>query len=225
MLYDYFVRITHSYADASGVIRAWATRASKMVVYEHVGEATKKTHIHLLILGANVCSKQLRNIAAKYVDMKGNEMASFKAADDHFETALIYMTKGNLEPKYLQGYTVQDSDIWKSKWKVPAHYNAIKETPSEKLYNSVFDDDNEVQINYEYWVKELSVDTVNSYAKEGVSLRWIWLKQFCRNQAFWHNHRIWNMKTQNDYKMLVLTYCFRNNISIPSNDKDWKKYL
>lgn len=229
MLHDLFCRITHSYSDASGVIRAWSTRVSKMVVYEHVGEETKKAHIHILILKSSVTSKQLRNIAANHVNVKGNENCSFKTCDDEYETALIYMTKGKHDPVYLQGYTIEDADLWKSRWKQYESHVATKKTPAEKLYDEIFGDVGEEgslsDIDFEYWSKDLDNDVMKSMGKTPKELKFIWLKGYCKKQAFWKNHRIWNMKTVSDYKMLLLTYCMRHGVSIPSTEKDWNKYL
>lgn len=209
----YFVRITRSYADASGVIRAWSTRATKMVVYEHVGEKTEKTHIHILILNPSVESKQLRNIAANYVNMKGNENASFKTIDDEWETSLPYMTKGCLEPKYLLGYNAEDANVWKSKWVQPSKH--IKISPAEQLYNRVFDDN--AKIDLEYYKKNADITQTD--------LEWNWLKQYTRQYLFHMNRMIWTQKQFCDQKMLIYSYILRNGISIPQSEKDWKKYF
>lgn len=110
---SYFVRLTYSYADISGVIRQWAMKCEKMAVYEHEGAETKKVHCHIAIQRVCVCKKQLRNIANSIIDIKGNEKSSFKELDMS-QTPFIYMTKGTLEPKYLQGYEKEDADKWKS---------------------------------------------------------------------------------------------------------------
>ena len=229
MLHDLFCRITKSYSDASGVIRAWSTRVSKMVVYEHVGEKTQKAHIHILVLKSSVSSKQLRNIAANYVNVKGNENCSFKTCNDEYETALIYMTKGNLNPVYLQGYTLEDADGWKSRWKQYESHIATKRSPSEILFDKVFDDVGKEgsisDLDFQYWLKDLDKDVIKSMGKTPGEMKFIWLKGYCKKWAFSENHFIWNMKTVSDYKMLLLTYCMRFNVSIPSSEKDWNKYF
>ena len=48
MLEGLAIRVTLSWADASGIVRAWALKADKLLCYEHTGEATNKDHIHLL---------------------------------------------------------------------------------------------------------------------------------------------------------------------------------
>lgn len=89
-MHNYFVRITRSYSDLSGLVLSWAARADKMVVYEHVGDATEKTHIHMVIIGSEVCKKQLKNLVG-FMNFKGNGDWSFKEYEEG--DAMVYMTK------------------------------------------------------------------------------------------------------------------------------------
>lgn len=204
MPHDYFVRITRSYTDLSGLVAIWSARADKVVVYEHTGEETEKTHIHMVIIGSDVCKKQLRNLV-KYLNLKGNEDWSFKEYDGN-DTAMTYMTKGELEPKYIKGYTVQDADLWKSLWKPGRKKSKLSDI--EKLWNSSFGDRVQADLDYELWRKDRPLsDKID------------WVISYARENAFSYNNGFWTVKAKNDYKCLVYTYIYRYNMIIPIDKK------
>lgn len=213
MLNDYAVRITYPYDQAGPIIRAWATRVSKMVVYEHTGDKTEKVHIHLLILGSSLQKKQLRNIAADScaLNLKGQENMAFKEydGDDIYAT---YMTKGKHDPKYIQGFTMDEHAMWKSKWIEPVKY--VKQSNDAKLYDDVFDGEYDVQ-RYEQWLKDTN----------GEIPKFDWVRSYVRSYVFQHNQLIWNQRAINQYKMLVNSYCMRNDVAIPFDKSGtWKQW-
>ena len=113
--YSYFVRITSPWADVQRVVLAWSMRCDTIVAYEHA-DNVENIHCHIAITGSDVGRKQLRNIAAKQdVNVKGNERCSFKEYDEG-ERALVYMTKGELLPKYLKGYDQTEAEDWCKHW-------------------------------------------------------------------------------------------------------------
>jgi len=124
-----FVRITHPFSDVQRVIKAWETKCSKLVCYEHIGEDTKKVHCHLALTSC-IGIKQLRRLAEDVgVPMSGNENSSSKTWD--IENAptipLTYMSKGELDPKYIKGYTIADAEHWKSLWVAHTHKRNVWE--------------------------------------------------------------------------------------------------
>ena len=162
----------------------------------------------------------MRNIAIKLGPkdwVKGQERLSFTEYNGEDEKPFIYMTKGNIDPSYLKGWTQTDADKWRSKWIAPADYT---KTPTDvAMYNYVFDGETEEK-DYEEWMK--SIDTSKHYDVNLV--KFLWLKHYVRIMIFNKNHSIWNIKAINLYKMCVYTYCFRNGIEIPNRDPIFKSY-
>lgn len=200
---DYAVRITHSYEEIAQLVGAWAMRSETMAVYEHPKDAkVNRTHCHLVITGTNVDKKQLRNIASKFADVKGNENCSFKDFTGE-ETAYIYMTKGEHDPKYLLCIPEGKAVDWKARWKPREVYEKIDK--NTKRYNEfvssqcVFIDNEPTEEAKLFEVKKLSRYYVRVMLKLTLSIDAI-----------------------NVYKMLVRTYCYDNSISIPRGDKlEW----
>lgn len=129
-----FVRITQPWTVVERVVTAWNSKCDKLVVYEHEGnEQGKKWHCHLA-LTSSVGIKQLRRLAeAVGVPMAGNENSAAKAweIDETGEIPLTYMSKGNLQPKFLKGYLAAEAEAWRAKWvqrqtyKVPSRYDLL----------------------------------------------------------------------------------------------------
>lgn len=117
---SFFARISRPYSDLSGVIARWALRCDKVLVYEHIGSETEKVHIHAAIYGANCDKKTLKN-DYKHLRLNGNEDHSWKEWDG-VDTAVTYMTKGELDPKYNKGYTQARLDELKAAWVQPKEY-------------------------------------------------------------------------------------------------------
>lgn len=195
---DYAVRLTYAYDDIASLIGAWALRVEQLAVYEHVGEATKKVHCHLVMTGSNVDKKQLRNIAMKYRDVKGNELCSFKQFDGS-DIYMSYMTKGKHEPKYLKGYTIDDHERWIKAWRPPS-VSQQKVDKNTKMYQ-------EFCVSQGY---EMLDNNILSIKRAG--------KYYVRNVL----NMCFSVNACNIYKMLVRTYCYDNDITIPAGDKlDW----
>jgi len=204
MPHDYFVRVTYSYDKIASMVSLWSCRSEKLVVYEHVGEKTEKIHCHILILGCNIHKKQLRNLGSTCVSLKGNELCSFKECDQHWKTACVYMTKGKLDPKYLKGFSQDEAEKWKSEFVEPPHSEKV--SSREKLYNEFF------QVLPDF-------DEVPASSRSEVYWKFNYLKPYARRYAFQRNSYLWTPKAANDYKMLLMTYCFRYDIPIPKDHK------
>lgn len=199
---DYAVRITHSYEQIAQMVSAWAMRSETMVVYEHPkDEKVNRTHCHMVITGTNVDKKQLRNIASKYIDVKGNENCSFKEFNGD-KKAYVYMTKGVHDPKYLLCIPKSQADEWKASWVAPSK-SAVKVDKWTKMYNEFvlsqgYEIQNE-QTNPLFVVKRCAL----FYVRQVLGM------PFTPNAV-------------NIYKMLCRTYCYDNNIQIPERDKlEW----
>lgn len=219
----YFVRITRPFSDLSGLVHTWSQRCDKMVVYEHIGDQTEKTHIHMVVYKPDVCKKQLKNLVPTY-NLNGNKDWSFKEYDGD-ETAMVYMTKGSLEPKFIKGYTIEDADHWKSQY-VPG-----REKPNRllQLYEDTFGDVD----NIRYLLQENRSAKWRQYEQAGTLLHermfdeeldFELIKEIAKQSAFSASKRIWSQKTMNDYKSLIYTFLMRNNVQVPAKYKDWAKF-
>lgn len=217
MPHAYMVRITHSYQDASGVVALWAARAEKMVVYEHVGTKTEKVHIHMVILGSDTHKKQLRNIGmATGLELKGNKYCSFKEWDGS-DRPCVYMTKGEYNPSFVKGYSSVECDKWKSMW-----IEQLEVGADARMYNEFAGSGQ---------AHEAILIDLNKYEHEHSEeclkdLHWKFefIRKRARNFAFQRAQYIWNLRAINMYKMLVYTYCYRENVPIPDKHQVFKGF-
>lgn len=217
MPHDYFVRITHSYEASVRVLSAWALRCEKMVCYEHVGTQTEKIHIHVVILGSSVCKKQLRNIGQQFVPLKGNENCSFKECQS-WETPLVYMTKGNLEPKYLMGFTKEECDSAKAKWVEPS----AQPSKQRQIYNECFYIESEG-----WWKPDMSNhdEVMRADLQHSVKCDCEFNKVKVKAKRFVMSKcDVWDVRAMGMYKMLVNTYCMFQGVPFPDKTK-WKEWF
>lgn len=125
---DLFIRITHPWETVKELITTkWALYCETVVVYQHdADEQVNRTHVHMVLRKMKVCRKRLKQLAVEaYVDLVGNTNCAMEIADKNTET-YTYMTKGHLEPVFLQGYPKEESDKWKAAWKEGSDYNKSK---------------------------------------------------------------------------------------------------
>jgi len=200
---DYAVRITHSYEEAKPIISLWAMRTTKMLVYEHIGGTTNKTHIHVSLLGTNVDKKQLRNIAATTkIPVSGNENMSFKIWDKD-EEYIKYMTKGKHDPKYNKGYEEFELLEIKKRWVETRLID--KPDKTDKLlggFDTYIYDNNVVQPGelMDFW-------TLRKHVKKFV---------FVNHPGV--RHRM-DIKAKNLYHMIMNTYIYENNVKLEAMTK------
>ena len=209
----YAIRVTHSYDVMQRVVAAWAMKCSKMVVYEHIGGKTEKIHIHLAIYNTNVSKKQLRNIGIGLgLQLKGNEWMSCKEWDGMPADYCHYMTKGQLDPSYVLGYSQEETDDWKSKF-VP-HSEYVKETTWTKLYKDFaptcpikpFDGPEWIDSKSTYSPREMHSN--ENFPKIDRAAR-----KFVKNIF-----PVWCPAWSSYLQCCVRTHCWNNGITIP---KDW----
>lgn len=205
---SYAVRITHPQTTVQHIIATWATQCEKIVAFEHTDKP--KIHSHLLIINTRIGKKQLRNIAANCgVNVKGNENMSFKAYDQNTRY-LVYMSKGQFTPYYLQGFTRDECDAAKALW-VP---NQKKENPQQRIYNRF---ETDLSLYCEDFRKALS--TALDLKQPLDYVRFDFVRSKAWRFSFAECDQIANHKTSNLYKMLVNTYCMRHGVPI---DRNWK---
>ena len=208
---DFFVRITYPYSHIKVLVVQWGLKCTKLVVYEHKGDKTEKIHCHLVVIGSSCDKKQLRNIGQKYCDLKGNKNCAFSVLDSE-RKPLVYMTKGILDAKYLQGFSIEDSMRWKTEWIEPA--KELEKVPwAVSLYALTFPWDKERDTDeYDYGVFTPEQDK----HKEKFSRV---LKHVNYEVLHWNNH-LFTQKACMEIQMLMKTYCYRWEITIP---QDYKK--
>lgn len=206
MLHSYACRITYGKEVVKHIAAIWALQCEQLVAFEHTD--TAKIHCHLLIINSRVEKKQLRNLSRNCgVDVKGNANMSFKAYDSN-ETYLVYMTKGQFSPFYLLGFTQDQCEEAKKQWVPPKE----RDTNAElyvKLESCVDFNSSEFRASVEHALR----------LGQDLDMRFDYVKRKAHTLAFVKNKMFATGKFFSDYKMLVYTYCFRNNIIIP---KDWK---
>jgi len=199
---DYAVRLTHSYETARVVVGLWAMRCHKMIVYEHLGTKTGKVHIHLGLLGTNVDKKQLRNIASSTgLPVSGNEWCSFKVWDKK-DDYITYMSKGQLDAKYIKGYEQVELEACKSRWVEPHAY--VKEDTTDN-YLSKFD--NHVFEQKIPAGEVMDFPTLRKVAKSFVAKH----HQGVRSR--------WDIKAINLYMTIMRTYIYDNDVKVPPDEK------
>lgn len=210
-VYNYAVRITHSYDVCKALVNEWSHRCEKLLVYEHVGSVTEKVHIHLILEQSDTGKKWLRELGSRHgINLKGNKFCSFKEFDGD-KTAMVYMTKGIFEPKFNKGYSLDDIALWKSQW---------VDKPKSKdaaFYDHIFGSEDYNEEMYKNWTEAHPRD------EKEVHHKWKWLKATAWSAVLMNNGFIVNIKTINEYKMLVYSYASRTGIYIPDDDNTFKR--
>jgi len=119
---NYAPRVSLPFHDMSGVIAVWASKCSKMAVYEHeADEEVNTTHLHMIMIDCVYkTEEQLKNEFRKLIDtaLKGNKLWSWEHKDyqNPDESYITYMSKGELAPVFLKNLTHRDCNNWRSKW-------------------------------------------------------------------------------------------------------------
>lgn len=128
MATNYAVRITRSWSVVERAVVAIALRCDKVLAYEHVGSATEKVHIHLILVGVRCDVDTLKNDMKRngLATLKGNGEWSFKTKDKKYGDVtdspvyITYMTKGKYDPKYNKGYSNEELEQAKASWVEPS---------------------------------------------------------------------------------------------------------
>lgn len=112
-------RISRDNLMLTGIVNDWASISGKCLVYQHpADEEVATTHCHFLIEECQIGQAGLIKRALKYIQLKGNNDWSFvqKEYDGNVEKYIIYMTKGQYDPVYNQGYDPLYLEECKKKW-------------------------------------------------------------------------------------------------------------
>lgn len=222
---NFAVRITLPFSDLSGSLRAWALKVDSMLVYEHVGTKTEKVHIHALLMGCNCDAERLKQIVKEHgvSQLKGNGDWSFKTkhrdlgpvAEETKDGYITYMSKGQLMPLYNKGFTDEYLIDMRDRWVDPKEYLS----KDERVYDEFAKTCSVEQVRGELkqWRDNLIKvsRTADLFSRTETDV----VVQRVRSWAFAKHKRIWNVQTARVAKMVILTYCMRNNLDFPKDIK------
>lgn len=93
-------------------------KCEKLVVYEH---KAARLHVHGLVINCELSTDTLKNYVKRAIGV-----TSFPKSDWSFKTLheghpvddkfIIYMSKGSLQPCYVNGYTIDDLELYRTQW-------------------------------------------------------------------------------------------------------------
>lgn len=214
-------RITREWNDISGAIYSITSLCQYIVVYEHSVQTNTvsvggKTHIHLCL--SHYCDrKTIKNTILKKVKLSGNQDWKF-AEWDADQRAVVYMTKGKLDPVYVQNYDVTGL---KTKWVEPSRV-VVSNNPLVKYYRSLVDGSNhQGHPLYEMYKLPNEVESrqagmlVLSYPRFQFVKSWFYGKMIEKyilpTPAFFR-----------DRKTFTLGFCREQNIKMPPAKDAWE---
>lgn len=121
---NYAIRITNAYQELASFCEQLSKCCDKVVIYEH---QANRVHIHGLLVNCKVSTDTLKNYVKRSLGVSTYPKSdwSFKTiwegnpVDDNF---IIYMSKGDLQPKYYTGYTIDDLELFRQKWVARSDY-------------------------------------------------------------------------------------------------------
>lgn len=208
MATNYAVRITRAWDIVERAVVALALRCDKVLAYEHVGSATEKVHVHLMLVGVRCDTDTLKNDCKRngLGMLKGNADWTFKTKDKKYGDVqdspqyICYMTKGKYDPKYNKGYTQEELDIAKATWVVPSKQKSLWSkwfaefelmVPKDLPQHSVLGINSAE--SFPGWSKVRSMAIAFIFEKTGELRR----------------------KDRNDAVDMWLTYCYKHHIDMP----------
>lgn len=208
----YAVRIARSYALVERAVHAIALRCDKVLAYEHVGSATEKVHVHLMLVGVRCDEDTLKNDCKRngLATLKGNGDWSFKTKDKKYGDVedspkyITYMTKGVHDPKYNKGYTDDELKEAKESWVPPSK----QKSKASKYY-------------YEFELvmpKDLPQPQVIMSGGVSKVIGEYDAFNLVRSRAFAFCMEKFDLQTQackQTIQMLYRTYCYKHNVRVP----------
>lgn len=218
------VRITLPYASGvDRIVRAWSLYAKKIVAYEHNDDGANNVHCHLHVEDFTTSVKRFQQLAQetgvpltvkKDGKVRATSLMSIRGADyDKHISGYAYLTKGKYEPSYLQGFTQEETQIWKSTWIPRAKH--IKRTVWHQLQDKFLSES-----NFKLPTVTLS-DEAQVQVWEGKMPHpfFTLIETAARKYVWGLSDGQWLPQQKNQIESIVRTYCNKNKISIP---KGWK---
>lgn len=143
---SFAIRITKAYVDISGLVQKIADIAENCVVYQH--DDASRVHCHMLVLGFTKTEDTIRrwmrgvfekpartdiSIKSVYKDDAGKEVP----VDSSF---IVYMSKGQLDPVYVKGYTESDISDYRGRWVNQSPRQGLRTKNGKIVVDGVGDD-------------------------------------------------------------------------------------
>lgn len=121
-----FPRITGTYQELSGGLLDLSRQCEALVAYEHpADEDVASTHVHFLMIKPHIGVEGLKKRLKKLGIQRDRNGWMWETTKTHptWEGALVYMTKGRLEPVFLSGFDKAECEVARKKW--------VDHTPAE----------------------------------------------------------------------------------------------
>lgn len=213
-------RITREWNDISGAIYSITQLCQSIVVYEHSVQTHTvsvggKTHIHFCI--SHLCDrKTIKNTILKKVKLSGNQDWKFAEWDGE-QKAVVYMTKGKLDPVYVQNYDVSGL---KTKWVEPSR-DVVNNNPLVKYYRSLVDGSNHPGHPL-YSMSQHPIEVVDARTLLSVSYpRFNFVKSYFFGKLM-EKHILMTPAFFRDRKTFTLTFCMEQGIKMPPAKDAWE---
>lgn len=134
---DLFCRITCSYATFTPVVQLIDAVCDKLVIYEH-NSNVDNTHIHMYIEKCTVSTDTLKNYCKRFGITGGPRGTGWSFKSAHDAGCIVYMSKGDIEPSYVKGFTTDEITSYRESWQPnkKGKYQTklqyiVRETPSQ----------------------------------------------------------------------------------------------
>lgn len=108
----WFIRIDGTFNDLSGMLLHYTQKCENAIFYEHPAKSNGNgIHVHGIYENATFAKQTFYDAAKKLAYLKGDKKVKYSVlACRDVKTAIAYMSKGHLEPKWYQGYTKEFID-------------------------------------------------------------------------------------------------------------------
>lgn len=199
---SYVIRITASYDFLKSLFEddeLGLNTGQAVVVYEH--DASRK-HIHLAIKDTplGIDALKLRITKKGYHFPRGDW--SFKNWDLSVQY-LVYMTKGKLSPCFIRGWTIEQSEEWKSRWTEP-----LQEADRWTALYSKFESSLQIDPLVIDPMIDATTQTLDQMKEKYMDIVSKRIRRWCFN----NNNRQYTPKCRIEFQYLVATYAMRNNL-------------
>lgn len=128
---DLFIRVTVTYVEFEKVVSLIESDLQAGCVYEHKGA---RPHIHAYLRGYARTTQHLKNLITRHIRPMAKSDWSFKTAHD--DGCITYMTKGSIDPSYVKGFTAEQMEEYKDRWKEPEGSTENTKTSSNSKYQT-----------------------------------------------------------------------------------------
>jgi len=130
----HYFRLTRPYTECSEIFESISNdpATGRIIVFEHTAPAYgARTHIHAYV--ERKCSRDtIRNKIKAVVGVVNRTDWTFTdMKDDNIEKIMTYMTKGELFPKYVKGFTEEDVLRSQQLWVVPEKPVTFRQTADD----------------------------------------------------------------------------------------------